>query len=81
MRFGYETTDSIGTGLPGELRGRETMMSRQRYANIGRPHGAGRAAGHGPDAATRRAWADLEQIGEDETLRMRQRLLELEQAR
>jgi hypothetical protein len=69
VRFGYETTDSIGHGLSGELRGRETMAGRQRYANIGRPRGAGYPA------ATRHAQAEASDV-EMRAMRLRVLLLD-----
>ncbi len=79
MRFGYETTDSIGTGLPAELRGRETMAGQRRYSDIGRPRGAAaRAAAQcgGQDEATLAMRTELAQA-ELEDRRRRMRLLEL----
>lgn len=70
MQFGYETTDSIGTGLPGELRGRETMAGRQRHGSIGRPRGAAARV------AAQRGGQD--EVSDVELQQMRLRLLELE---
>ena len=63
-RPGYETLDDIGAG-------RETTAQRRQPVDIGR-YGQ-----RGPDAATRRAWAELEQISDLEHRRMILRTLEL----
>ena len=74
-RPGYETNDYVGYDR--EVR-RETMAGRQG-ADIGRPRGAAaRVAGHGPDAATRQAWAELAEISDAEFRAMKLRMLELQ---
>ena len=69
-----EYHDAIGAGQPI----RETMAQRQRPVDVGRPRGAAaRAAGHGPDAATRQMRADWR----GELAAMKARLADLERAR
>ena len=66
-----EYLDGTGAGQPG----RETMAQRGRPIDVGRPRGAAaRAAGRGPDAATRQMHADWR----DELAAMKARLAELE---
>ena len=76
MRRPTRVPDATGAGQPI----RETMAQRRQPVDVGRPRGAAaRVAGRGPDAATRRAWAELEQISSDVEMRLRRlRLLALD---
>lgn len=75
---GYETNSYVGY----DRESRRETMTQRADGGIGRPRGAAaQATGHGADAATRQAWADLAEISDIDFRRMKLRMLELEQAR